>query len=226
MLTVMRWNVEMAQGFCAARCALTRQKGTRPVLLAIAAFAGCSRAPARFDAPQVDPVAAAAQAMELYDANRDAILSKDELARCPGILSKISVYDLNHNGSVEQQEIAGRLADLLKHRTGGTGLNARILYNGRPLQGASVVLEPEPYLGGQVQTATGTTDGAGSTELAIPPEFVPQHLRRIKSVHYGTFKVRITHPTIPIPPKYNTETQLGYETESGNPYVRFTLTSK
>jgi hypothetical protein len=42
-------------------------------------------------------------------------------------------------------------------------------------------------------------------------------------VHYGTFKVRITHPSIQIPAKYNTETELGYETEVGNPYANFDL---
>jgi hypothetical protein len=94
------------------------------------------------------------------------------------------------------------------------------------LRGATIVLEPEPYLGEGIQRAEGVTDGAGSAGLGIPPEHVPKHLRRLKSVHYGTFKVRITHPTIKIPAKYNIDTQLGYETEPGNPYVRFALTSK
>jgi hypothetical protein len=57
----------------------------------------------------------------------------------------------------------------------------------------------------------------------VPPEFVPEHLHRLKLVHYGTFKVRITHPSIEIPAKYNTETELGYETEPGKPNVRFQL---
>jgi hypothetical protein len=194
--------------------------------LCVLILIGCSRHPERFEAPEVDTTSAAARAIELYDGNGDAALSKEELAKCPGILLKIKDYDQNGNGSVGQDEIAGRLADLLKHGAGGTGLNALVFYNGRPLGGATVVLEPESYLGDQVQTAQGVTDGSGSTDLGIPDEFVPEHLRRIKSVHYGTFKVRITHPTISIPAKYNTETTLGYETQPGDPYVRFTLTSK
>jgi hypothetical protein len=189
-------------------------------------LAGCSRTPGRFEAPQVDAESAALQAVELYDNNGDTSLDKKELVNCPGILSKIDFYDQNSNGSVEQTEIAQRLSDLLKYGTGGTGLTARVSFNGNALRGATVVLEPEPYLGDEVQTAQGITNGSGSAALGIPPEYVPQHLRRLKSVHYGTFKVRITHPTIPIPAKYNTETELGYETEPGNPYIRFALTSK
>jgi len=203
---------------------MRRQSGA--VSLWLVAMLGCSRTPSRFEAPEVNAESAASQAIELYDGNGDKALSKEELAKCPGILSKIALYDQNGNNSVEQDEISERVADLLKHGTGGTGLNAMVFFNGNPLRGATVVLEPEPYLGGEVQTAQGVTDGAGSADLGIPPEYVPEHLRRLKSVHYGTFKVRITHPTIPIPAKYNTETQLGYETEPGNPYVRFTLTGK
>jgi hypothetical protein len=206
---------------------LHKNLGSLTVLFgSIAALVGCSRGPGRFEAPEVDPESAAAKAMELYDANDDAALSKEELAKCPGILAQIKTYDQNGNGAVEPDEISSRLAELLKYRTGATGLNALVLYNGRPLGGATVVLEPEPYLGDQVQKAEGVTDGAGSTDVGIPQEFVPEHLRRIKCVHYGTFKVRITHPTVELPAKYNTATELGYETKPGDPYVRFALSSK
>ena len=196
------------------------------LVFSLAAMLGCSRGPSRFEAPSVDPESAAARAIELYDADGDAALSKEELAKCPGILAKISLYDQNGNGSVGQDEVAGRLADLFKHGTGGTMLQASVSYNGQPLRGATIVLEPEPYLGDEIQTAKGTTGGSGSASLGIPPEYVPEHLQRIKSVHYGTFKVRITHPTISLPAKYNTDTELGYETEIGNPYARFALQGK
>jgi hypothetical protein len=198
----------------------------KAVALCLLALLGCTRGPGRFEAPGVDPEAAAAEAIEIYDTNGNMALGQDELAKCPGILSKLSLYDQDGNGSVAEEEIARRLDDLLKGGTGGTTLIATVVYQGRPLGGATVVLEPEAYLGDEVQTAQGITSGAGSTGLGIPPECVPEHLRRIKSVHYGTFKVRITHPTISLPAKYNTETVLGYETEIGNPYVRFTLADK
>jgi hypothetical protein len=197
----------------------------RPQSLALIAVAlvGCSRGPARFVAPEVDPKAAAVEAIERYDVNGDAALSKEELRQCPGVLSKLAAYDQDGSASLDEQEIVKRISDLFKNGTGGTKLNCLITYKGKPLSGATVVLEPEPYLGGGVQTATGTTDGAGAAQLGIPPEFVPEHLRRMRSVHYGTFKVRVTHPTISIPAKYNAETELGYETEAGNPFVQYAL---
>jgi hypothetical protein len=191
--------------------------------LSLVLTVGCSRGPKRFESPEVNPESAAAGAIELYDSDGDAALSKNELANCPGILAKVALYDQDGNGSVQEEEISRRLAELFKHGPGGTGLNALVFYNGRPLAGATVVLEPEPYLGDEIRTAQGVTNGSGSTNLAIPPEYVPEHLRRIKSVHYGTFKVRITHPTIPLSARYNTATELGYETEPGNPYVTFNL---
>ena len=60
----------------------------------------------------------------------------------------------------------------------------------------------------------------------MPPEKAPAALKNIKLIQYGTFKVRITHPTIKIPAKYNTDTTLGYETIPGQPTVSFVLNAK
>jgi hypothetical protein len=193
-----------------------------PWIVALLVVAGCSGGPKRFEAPQVDTNMAAAKAIELYDGDGDGALSDQELARAPGMLGKIALYDQNKNGSIEEREISAHLSRLLNH-TGGAQLNALILYKGKPLSGATVEMEPEPYLGDGIQTARGVTDAAGSADLAIPPEFAPENLRRLKMVHYGTFKVRITHPTISIPAKYNAETTLGYETEPGRATVDFRL---
>jgi hypothetical protein len=183
---------------------------------------GCSRAPQRFKTPKVDVESAATQAIELYDANHDGALNKDELVGCPGMLGKLAVYDRNSNATIERDEIVAQLNRLL-NRTGGTQLTITIKRKGTPLRDAKVVLDPEPYLGNTIQAATGVTNGAGWAEMEIPPEFVPEHLRRIKTVHYGTFKVRVTHPTQKIPAKYNTSTVLGYETEPGIPNVTLNI---
>lgn len=190
-------------------------------VLLLLVHSGCSGRD-RFKTPQVDSDAAAAAAIELYDANGDAALNKDELAKCPGMLARLQLYDRDTNGSIEQEEIAQHLGAML-NRVGGTPLSASVTYRGKVLAGAKIVLEPEPYLGEQIQPAQGETDAAGLAELTIAPEHVPERLRRFKLVHYGTFKVRITHPTISLPAKYNAETELGYETEPGKPNVTFDL---
>jgi hypothetical protein len=192
-------------------------------LVLILGALGCSQGKERFKAPKVDAATSATAAIELYDADGNGKLDEKELIKCPGILGKLAAYDKNGDGSVDRAEIESQLAELLKHGTGGTQLSCLVTYKRKPLVGAEVVLEPEPYLGEEIQTARGRTNGSGSAPLTIPPEFLPSHLQRMKAVHYGTFKVRITHPEISIPEKYNTATELGYQTEIGNPTVRFEL---
>lgn len=180
----------------------------------------------RVQAPRVDPQAAADKAIELYDANQDQQLDSEELARCPGIKVMLTLYDQDNNGRVDRAEIAQRLGDLLKNRVGLTQLRSHVTYRGRPLPDANVVFEPEPYLDDDVQTAHGTTDAHGSAQMCIAEELLPENLRKMKLVHYGTYRVRITHPTIKLPAKFNSETTLGYETKIGDPFAAFTLSER
>jgi hypothetical protein len=196
------------------------------VLILAILVGGCSRGPQRVSAPHVNPRSAANAAMELYDTNHDVKLSNEELAKCPGVLVNLDRYDANHDKSIDLEEFAQHLADLLKNGTGATQLACNITYDGRPLSGAKVVLEPEPYLGNEVQPAEGVTTSFGQAQVGMPPDKAPSALKAMKLIHYGTFKVRITHPTINLPPKYNTETTLGYETIPGQPFVTFALAAK
>lgn len=188
--------------------------------------AGCSGGPARVAPPEIDPEAAARAALELYDRSADGLLDEQELAACPGMLRQRTAYDTNQDGVIDQAEIAARLGELLRHEVGLTQLKCRVRYRGRPLAGAEVVFEPEPYLGTQVLPARGTTDADGGAQLSVDPETLPEDLRRLRAVHYGTFKVRITHPQVALPVQYHEQTQLGYETEAGNPFVNFDLTDR
>jgi hypothetical protein len=184
---------------------------------------GCSGGQERIKPPRINPASAASQAMELYDTNHDGKLSQDELAKCPGVLISIERYDTNHDKQIDQEEFSTRLKSLLKNGTGATQLACMVSYQGKTLAGAKVVLEPEPYLGTDIQSAEGVTSNAGIAEVGMPPEKAPAALKAMKMIQYGTFKVRITHPSISIPAKYNTETTLGYETIPGEPTVSFVL---
>lgn len=195
-------------------------------LLATLVLTGCSRGPAAVPPPDIDPDDAAQQAIALYDANQDGALSKEELAKCPAMLSKLAVYDQNANGSLEEVEIAKRLTELLSAEIALTRLQCRVTFRGRPLRGATVSLEPEAYLGDEVKTATGVTDERGVAAPSIPKENMPENLQRMAFVHCGVFKVRISHPTVKLPARYNTATELGYETEVGNPFASFALKDK
>ena len=187
---------------------------------------GCSGGPQVVKPPKINVSSAAQQAIELYDTNHDGKLSQEELAKCPAILISLDGYDTNHDKFVDQQEIQDHLAYLLRNGTGATQLACNVSYQGNPLAGAKVVFEPEPYLGNDIQTAQGVTNKAGAAELGMPPEKAPAALKNMKLIQYGTYKVRITHPTINLPAKYNTETTLGYETIPGQPTVSFVLNAK
>jgi hypothetical protein len=192
-------------------------------LIVTVLVAGCSGGPQRVKPPKIDVSSSAAKAIELYDTNHDGKLSQEELAKCPGILVMLDSYDTNHDKFVDQEEIRERLSLLLRNGTGATQLGCNITYKGSPLVGAKVVFEPEPYLGTDIQAAEGTTNNYGAAELGMPAEKAPAALKNMNLIQYGTFKVRVTHPTINLPPKYNSETTLGYETIPGLPTVSFNL---
>jgi EF hand len=188
--------------------------------------AGCNRGPAAVKPPYIDPVAASRQAIELYDTDHDGELSDQELAACPGILQHRDLYDLDHNGKVSRQEVEDRIRKLRSSRIGLTKLAVQVRLDGRPLVGADVKLIPEKYLGDDIKAAVGKTGGSGLAVMHIPDQDLPSSQHGLIGVHYGTYKVEITHPTVKIPPKYNTQTTLGYETERGNPSADFDLKSK
>jgi hypothetical protein len=189
-----------------------------------ASLLGCSRSLERIKAPAVDPKSAADGAIQLYDSNHDGKLSEAELVKCPGVLVAFAGYDANKDKFIDAEEFQQHLAALFGKQIGATQLGCNVYFQGRPLRGATVVLEPETYLGGEVQTAKGETANSGTAKMGIPAEALPSDLQREKLVQFGTYKVRITHPTTKLPAKYNTETTLGYETMRGNPLVSFQLT--
>jgi hypothetical protein len=137
------------------------------------------------------------------------------------MLSELAAYDSDGNGAVSSEEISTRLSALLKYGVGLTSLRCEVRMNGRPLQGADVLFEPEPYLGEEVKSARGKTNARGMAQMAIPAEELPASQQALKAIHFGTYKVRITHAKAP--PKYNAETTLGYETRSGDPFAAFNL---
>ncbi len=195
-------------------------------VICLLSLGGCSRGPAAIHIPEVDPAEASKQAMEIYDTDHNGVLSDTELAACPGILHHLQLYDKDGNGSVSQEEIEEQLRALVSSQIGVTSLRIQVRMNGRSLPGAQVKLVPEKYLGDDVKVAWGTTNARGTATMDIRDEDSPQSEQGLLGVHYGTYKVEVTHPEISIPEKYNTHTTLGYETEKGNPSFVVELKSR
>ena len=62
--------------------------------------------------------------------------------------------------------------------------------------------------------------------LKIDPDLLPADQRTLRGVQPGLYKVRITHKSVTIPPRYNTATNLGQEIIPGTTGGTYKLTSR
>jgi hypothetical protein len=167
-------------------------------------FAGCSNQPERFIPPAIDPAAAGQAAIELYDTNHDGAISGAELDQCPGIKNALPKYDAG-GGKVTAESIASRIRQWQESKIGSMGLNVIVSLDGQELEGATILLDPEKFLGAEVLQASGTSGPYGMT---------PIRMKEKTGVQIGLYKVRISKLADgkeTIPAKYNSATTLGIE---------------
>ena len=177
----------------------------------IAPIAGCSSRPGRVASPDVDASAAAAAAMEQFDANSNGDLNSDELAACPALAHALPRYDSDGDKSLDVAEIEAGIARWAESELGATPLTFRVQLDGRPLDGAKVKLVPEGFLKGSIQPAAGEAGRGGHGMLGMSPEDRPDNAPNMPLVQPGLYSVEITHSSKRIPAKYNTSTMLGLE---------------
>jgi hypothetical protein len=184
----------------------------------VVALAGCDRKPQRAEVPGHNPSAAAAAAMTAYDKNNDGAIAGDELKAVPALVDHpqlpMKLIDKNSDGRVTSDEIQGRVQAWLDSKVGIMSFNCRVVQDGKPVDGAKVVFEPEPFMGSAINEATGTTGPDGTAVMAVDQAKLPPHLKGISGMETGFYKVRITHPSKKIDAKYNTATTLGQEVSS------------
>ena len=104
-----------------------------------------------------------------------------------------------------------------------------VTLNKKPLNGATVRLEPVDFLGDAVLSASGFTYTDGRCTLSMDPADLPKELSRIIGVQPGLYKVVITHDTKKIPARYNDQTTLSLEVSQETIFpqgVRFNLKRK
>jgi len=187
---------------------------------------GCSGGPPPLTPPDIDPAAAADMAFELYDTNGDGLLDGEELEACPAIVGSLSTYDTDSDSVISRDELANRLQRFVKSRAALYRLSVAVFLDKKPLSGATVRFVPEPYFEDRIKPATGVTGRTGTAQMAVADEDLPENQRNIRAVQCGTYRVEITHPDIDLPPRYNTETTLGYESVISDPSVEFQLKSR
>ncbi len=195
----------------------------------MALAAGCSRGPGAIQPPNIDADEAAQTAIELNDRDGDGKLTKAELTASPSLAEAASRYDTNGDGALEAGEIDQGLVRLLESETGARSVGFVVVFNGRPLSGATVRLIPEPFLGDAVKGASAATNAAGAGMFDMAAEDRPANAPNVPLVQPGLYKVEVTHPSAQIPPKYNGETTIGIEISHTNPGpqgITWVLTSK
>lgn len=184
----------------------------RGVVVVLLLIVGCSQGPSAVPLPDFDPVAAGSKAMELHDANGDGALSGDELNDAPGIGSSLSSFDADSDQRVTAEEIAARLEETFEHKLGiCPPFGCTVVFKGRPLAGATVEFAPEEFLGGTIEHAIGTTDSKGVARVQIPQENLSGDLAGIRGIQPGIYRVKIVHPEVSLPSRYNAQSELGQE---------------
>ncbi len=197
-----------------------------PVVIATVVVLGCSSGPTAVKVPPIEPEAVTDAVISQYDKNGDGQLALEELADCPALLDAMkNNIDKDNDKRLSKEELTERFSMWVKGGVGASFLACRVTKGGRPVEGAHVRLIPESFFGDVIQPAEGTTDKRGSALLAMDSANLPADLQNLRAVQQGLYRVEITHPSVDIPAKFNTQTTLGVEVsfESGRNLVEFKL---
>lgn len=181
-----------------------RGRVSNRALVIVTLLSGCSRGPARIEAPDWDPPALAERILSDLDKNGDAYVDVEELTAAPGLAAGARFIDKDKDGRLSGEEIEDRFE---KYRTMRVGLQPkafRVTYRARPVGGAEVAFLPEPFLEGIIKPAKGTTDSQG----IVNPQTEGQELLGMRP---GYYRIQIISPVIKIPAKYSSPTALGAE---------------
>lgn len=174
------------------------------------ALVGCSSGTKDATIPKFDPAAATAAAQAEFDANGDGKFSEEELKKSPGLTAARGVFDSDNDGSLSVDELKAGLQQFHLEGASLVTLSCHVTHNGEPLEGATVALVPEPFMGEALKPATGVTTRSGGAALSVADEEIPAAVRgKVQGAHCGIFRVVVTHPTVKVPAKYNEQTELG-----------------
>jgi hypothetical protein len=152
---------------------------------------------------------AGADAMAMYDTDKDGKISGAELDKAAPLKAAIAQIDPGRTGAITADMIQARVDQWVKTKLARMTVSCTVQRNGRPLGDVTVTFVPETYLGPKVLQATGKTDKHGIAMLSIPttgPRDPP-------GVGPGLYRVTVTSDKVKIPEQYSNadNTVLGQE---------------
>ena len=172
----------------------------------VLAVSGCGQGrPARVIAPAINVEAVTAAVFTAADANGNARLEDGELATVPAIAKAAIALYTDGDEAVSRQELAQWLDEVSRSKVAITTFETVVRHRGRPLAGVLVKLVPEPFMGGEIKAAEGTTDADGLARVTIPGGRYP-------GVNCGMYRVEITgkgNDGRPLPARYSSKSTLG-----------------
>lgn len=184
------------------------------ILSCLALFAaGCGNRPAsRVDMAAISPGAAGSQAMELFDANKDGSIAGAEFDKAPGLKASLKPkLDSNNDGKASADEISARLQTYLDSKVAALSCRCEVHLDDQPLEGATVRLVPEGFLGSAVKPGVATSDKLGVAMAQTEDSKLP-------GLSPGIYRVEISKKDASgkeiIPARYNAQTTLGCEVAS------------
>lgn len=187
---------------------------------------GCKRGPEAIPALYVDARGASQRALELYDVNRNGQLDVEELQAAPGLEYAAKRADTDGDNSLSQAELTAMVDAWNEKSIGLLTLRCNVKLNKKPLAEATVRLEPETFLVGEIETAIGLTDEFGDAFLTVPKGKRPI-ADAPPGVQLGLYRVVISKVNArqeTVPAKYNSATTLGQEVSFDDPGVQNGIT--
>jgi len=160
----------------------------------------------------IDAERASQKILDELDTDHDGKLSRGELAAVPSIEGHRAWYDADHDGQISAAELAGGLRVIFDPRVALLSAWCEVTRNGRPLPQARVEFVPIKAIAGAIPAASAVTDEQGVAKLAVAPEDLPSNApTNLPMIRPGLYLVKVTHPNISIPARYNSDTTLGKE---------------
>lgn len=190
---------------------------TKHNLAAVAAMfalvSGCDSPPSRIYQIDASSTTLAAALIDEGDKDKNRALSTDELKSMPYVAPMAAAYDANRDHLLSEQEIADRLGSVVfdPRKALATG-EFVVTRKGSPLAGAEVRLLPAPGLVDYLPIATGKSNRDGIARMTMEAEHRPANAPNVAGlIRPGLYRIEVTHPSIPVPAKYNEQTTLGVE---------------